>query len=147
MFLVDRGDPDANGNYVPAAATMSLISTQPDGTGLFDNASDTSISGDGTQATFTVVGGEGDSDVFVWDRFGPIGPRTVDLGTFVPTTISDTFEPAISADGLHVAFVGRTEITEGPFGPVTSDIPTCSIVTSTRTGSTTSLRPRPGSWR
>ena len=144
VFLVDRGDPDANGNYVPAAATMSLISIQPDGTGLFDNAVDASISGDGTQVAFTVVGGEGDSDVFVWDRFGPSGPRTVDLGTFVPTTISDTFEPAISADGLHVAFVGSDGDHRGPGSapsPATSS--TCSIVTSTATGSATSRRPRP----
>jgi hypothetical protein len=101
---------------------MSLISIEPDGTGLFEGSFDASISGDGTQAAFTVAGGEGDFDVFVWDRFGPLGPRTVDLGTLVPTTILDTFEPAISADGLHVAFIGGTEITEGPFGPISSDI-------------------------
>ncbi|HLT96616.1 MAG TPA: S-layer homology domain-containing protein [Acidimicrobiia bacterium] len=108
--------------YDRVTGTTTRVSLAHNGTQLTSNASDPDISADGTKVTFASVASNvvlgdtnGQNDVFV---------RDITSGTNTLVSISEggtqgnnnSYLPAISADGTHVAF-----LSPGRFGPGVDD--------------------------
>ena len=119
IFRFDRGAPDpTTGDFVPGGEAMTLVSVDVDGGDVdsFEDAFDPSISGDGSQITFTALRPDlfgssfGLIPTVMVRNLGPGAPTTVRLSGVLPGGVGNTFQADISADGRHVAFVGQTDL-------------------------------------
>ncbi len=111
-----------------AAGTTQLVSRQPDGSPIPEASSDAAISGDGRRVAFvTDFAMDGDgltaSDVYLRDLTAGTTKLVSRIAPDGPPGNSDSFTPAVDADGSHVAFAtSATNFSALPDANMGSDV-------------------------
>jgi hypothetical protein len=117
VFVVDRGAPAADGSFSAAPGSPVLVSLSAAGTPVTLPADTPSISADGSQIAFHWGEVEGGDFVEVRDRDrnhnGVIAENAGDEATIDVVDGDFAFQPKISSDGRHVAFLSIANAISG----------------------------------